>query len=48
MAVDDLPDEHAVKEYAKQRGLLGPISLLYFDEKLYKQRLVVPYLQQWS
>ena len=43
MAVDDLPDEHAVKEYAKQRGLLGLYPLLYFDEKLYKQRLVVPF-----
>ena len=43
MAVDDLPDDHAVKEYAKQRGLLGLYPLLYFDEKLYKQRLVVPF-----
>ncbi len=43
MAVDDLPDEHAVKKYAKQRGLLGLYPLLYFDEKLYKQRLVVPF-----
>ena len=43
IAVDDLPDDHAVKEYAKQRGLLGLYPLLYFDEKLYKQRLVVPF-----
>jgi len=43
MAVDELPDEHAVKEYARQRGLLGLYPLLYFDEKLYKQRLVVPF-----
>ena len=43
MAVDDLPDDHAVKEYAKQRGLLGLYPLLYFDESLYKQRLVVPF-----
>ena len=43
MAVDDLPDEHAVKEYAKQRGLLGLYPLLYFNESLYKQRLVVPF-----
>tara|TARA_Y100001937_G_C6974938_1_gene265065 strand:- start:7 stop:693 length:687 start_codon:yes stop_codon:yes gene_type:complete len=43
MAVDDLQDGHAVKEYARQRGLLGLYPLLYFDEKLYKQRLVVPF-----
>jgi len=43
MAVDDLPEDHAVKEYARQRGLLGLYPLLYFDEKLYKQRLVVPF-----
>jgi transposase-like protein len=42
-AVDDLKDGHAVKEYARQRGLLGLYPLLYFDEKLYKQRLVVPF-----
>ena len=42
-AVDDLPEDHAVKEYARQRGLLGLYPLLYFDEKLYKQRLVVPF-----
>lgn len=43
MAVDDLPEDHAVKEYARQRGLLGLYPLLYFDEKLYKHRLVVPF-----
>ena len=42
-AVDDLEDGHAVKEYAKQRGLLGLYPLLYFDDRLYKQRLVVPF-----
>ena len=41
--VDDLPDEHAVKQYAIKRGLLGLYPLLYFNEKLYKQRLVVPF-----
>ena len=42
-AVDDLEDGHAVKEYAKQRGLLGLYPLLYFNNNLYKQRLVVPF-----
>jgi len=42
-AVDDLADDHAVKIYAKQRGLLGLYPLLYFNESLYKQRLVVPF-----
>jgi hypothetical protein len=41
--VDDLPDEHAVKQYAIKRGLLGLYPLLYFEDKLYKQRLVVPF-----
>jgi len=41
--VDDLSDEHAVKQYAIKRGLLGLYPLLYFEDKLYKQRLVVPF-----
>ena len=43
VAVEDLPDTHNVKQYAIQRGLLGLYPLLYFDESLYKQRLVVPF-----
>ena len=43
IAVDDLQEEHPVKQYAKQRGLLGLYPLLYFNDKLYKQRLVVPF-----
>ena len=41
--VDDLQEDHPVKQYAKQRGLLGLYPLLYFEDKLYKQRLVVPF-----
>lgn len=41
--VDDLPENHPVKQYAIKRGLLGLYPLLYFDESLYKQRLVVPF-----
>ena len=44
MLVDDLEEDHPVKQYAKYRGLLGLTSLLYFDEPLYKQRLVVPFM----
>jgi len=44
MMVDDLPDHHPVKQYAHQRGLLGVHPFLYFDEPLYKQRLVIPFL----
>lgn len=41
--VEDLDDTHPVKQYAQARGLLGLYPLLYFDETLYKQRLVVPF-----
>lgn len=44
--VDDLPDQHAVKQYAVSRGLYGLCPLLYFDESLYKKRLVIPYTHQ--
>ena len=43
IALDDLPDDNAVKQYAYDRGLLGLYPLLYFEESLYKQRLVVPF-----
>lgn len=42
--VDDLPDDHDVKQYAIQRGLLGLYPLLYFPgDILYAKRLVVPF-----
>lgn len=43
-SIEDLDNTHPVKQYAEQRGLLGLYPLLYFDEPLYKQRLVVPFL----
>ena len=43
IAVDDLPEEHPVRQYAIERGLIGLYPLLYFEESLYKQRLVVPF-----
>ena len=41
--VETLKDDHPIKIYAKERGLLGLYPLLYFNESLYKQRLVVPF-----
>jgi hypothetical protein len=44
MLIDDLPDDHEVKQYARQRGLEGLYTLLYFpDDPLYAKRLVVPF-----
>ncbi len=41
--VEDLPTDHPVRQYANERGLFGLYPLLYFDESLYKQRLIVPF-----
>ena len=41
--VESLKEDHPIKIYAKERGLLGLYPLLYFNESLYKQRLVVPF-----
>ncbi len=44
MLVEDLPDSHEVKQYARERGLEGLYTLLYFpDDPLYAKRLVVPF-----
>lgn len=44
IAVEDLPDDHEVKQYAISRGLLGLYPLLYFpSDVLYAKRLVVPF-----
>lgn len=42
--VEMLPDDHKVKQYAQSRNLLGCFPLLYFDDNLYKSRLVVPFM----
>ncbi len=43
-AVDDLPDDHEVKQYALERGLLGLYPLLYFPNDVhYAKRLGVPF-----
>jgi hypothetical protein len=42
--IEDLPMDHAVRQYAIQRGLEGLYPLLYFpDDPLYAKRLVVPF-----
>jgi hypothetical protein len=43
-AVEDLPDDHPVKQYAYERGILGLYPLLYFDTFPYKRRLIVPFM----
>lgn len=45
MMLEDLPEDHEVRQYAKQRGLEGTYTLLYFPEDpLYAKRLVVPFI----
>ena len=41
--VDNLPDDHKVKQYAIERGLLGQYPLLHFNDSMYNARLVVPF-----
>lgn len=42
--IEDLPADHAVNQYATQRGLISIYPLLYFpDDPLYAKRLVVPF-----
>ena len=43
VVIEDLPKSHPVRQYAVDRGLFGLYPLLYFDESLYKQRLIVPF-----
>lgn len=44
MLVEDLSEDHEVRQYAKARGLEGLFTLLYFpDDPLYAKRLVVPF-----
>lgn len=41
--VEDLADDHEIKQYAKSRGLLGHYTLLHFDVFPYKRRIIVPF-----
>lgn len=42
--IDDLPDGHELKEYARERGILGLYPLLHFDEFPHKKRVIVPFM----
>jgi hypothetical protein len=43
VSIDDLPNGHDLKEYARQRGILGLYPLLHFPELAYNKRVVVPF-----
>ena len=43
ISLDDLDIDHPVKKYAIDRGIDGLYPLMFFNEPLYKQRLVVPF-----
>lgn len=42
--LEHLPDGHEVKEYARQRGILGLYPLLHFDVFPHKKRVIVPFM----
>jgi hypothetical protein len=42
--VEHMEDGHPIKEYARQRGLLGNFPLMHINTSLYKKRLVVPFM----
>lgn len=44
--VQDLPDDHEIKQYAQQRGLLGLYPLWHIDSVVNRRRLVVPFFFQ--
>jgi len=41
--IDQLPDGHELKEYARERDILGIYPLLHFDDLANKRRVVVPF-----
>lgn len=43
VSIDDLPEQHELKQYAKQRGILGLYPLLHFPELAYNKRVIVPF-----
>jgi hypothetical protein len=42
--VEDLPDDHKVKQYAIERGLLGKFPLLHINNPVYSARLTIPFM----
>jgi len=41
--IDSLADGHELKEYARQRGLLGVYPLLHFSDTANKKRVIIPF-----
>lgn len=41
--IDSLADGHELKEYARQRGLLGVYPLLHFSDMANKKRVIIPF-----
>lgn len=44
LSLDDLPANHELVKYAKQRGIFGLYPLLHFPDILNKRRVVVPFM----
>jgi hypothetical protein len=42
--IEDLPDGHDIKEYARNRGILGLYPLFHIDSTLYRKRVTMPFL----
>jgi len=43
--VTELPDDHAVRQYAQDRGILGVTPLLYMEhEPQWRKRMVIPFI----
>lgn len=42
-SIENLPDGHELKEYARQRGILGVYPLLHFNDLANKKRVIVPF-----
>lgn len=43
VSIDELPDGHELKEYARQRGILGLYPLLQLGGMAYRRRVTVPF-----
>lgn len=41
--IDSLPDDHDLKQYAVERGILGTYPLLHFGDLANKRRVIVPF-----
>lgn len=42
--IEDLPDDHELKKYAKERGILGRYPLWHFTDIPNKRRVIVPFI----